>query len=76
MIADIVESTIKSQKQTDEDAIRKVIDETVLRLIREGQLADAPITLKELETVKSYMLPILKGVYSKRIEYPDTETEE
>ncbi len=73
MIADIVESTTKSLKQPTGDAIVKVLDDTIVRLIRDGQLKDAPITLKELETVKSYMLPILKGVYSMRIEYPEDD---
>ncbi|MCD4828072.1 MAG: HDIG domain-containing protein [Candidatus Cloacimonetes bacterium] len=73
MIADIVESTIKSLKQPDEEAIRKTLNETVLRLIREGQIVEVPITLRELETMKSYMLPILKGVYNQRIEYPEPE---
>ena len=73
MIADIVESTTKSLKQPTSEAIVKVLDDTIVRLIRDGQLKDAPITLKELETIKSYMLPILKGVYSMRIEYPEDD---
>ncbi len=73
MIADIVESTTKSLKQPTPDAIAKALDDTIVRLIRDGQLKDAPITLKEIETVKSYMLPILRGVYSMRIEYPEDD---
>ncbi len=73
MIADIVESTTKSLKSPTGEAIKKTLDDTIVRLIRDDQLKDAPITLKELETVKSYMLPILKGVYSMRIEYPEDD---
>jgi hypothetical protein len=73
MIADIVESTTKALDSYEETKIKKVLDNTVKRLINEGQLNEAPITLKELETVKAYMLPILTGVYRKRIDYP-TET--
>jgi len=71
MIADIVESTAKVQMhQHTEESLKKIINDTVQRLILENQLSEAPITLKELETVKSYMLPIILGIYRKRIEYP------
>lgn len=71
MIADIVESTTKSLDSFSEERIKQVLDRTVNNLINEGQLDEAPLTLKELETIKSYMLPILLGVYRKRLEYPE-----
>lgn len=71
MIADIVESTAKASKgQHSEESLKKIIDDTIKRLINDGQLADAPITLQELERIKSFMLPIIVGIYQKRIEYP------
>ncbi len=73
MIADIVESTAKSMKDHTESLLSDMIDQTIIRLIREKQLSEAPITLRDLEVAKSYMLPILKGVYNKRIEYPGQE---
>jgi len=72
MIADIVESTAKVQMhQHTEESLKKIIDDTIQRLILDGQLSEAPITLKELEITKSYMLPIINGIYRKRIEYPE-----
>lgn len=71
MIADIVESTTKSLTDFTEEAIENVLDKTVKYLISEGQLDETPITLKELDTIKKYMLPILMGVYRKRLEYPE-----
>ena len=73
MIADIVESTAKSMKNHTEALLGEMIDLTIIRLIKEKQLSESPITLRELETAKGYMLPILKGVYNKRIEYPGQE---
>lgn len=71
MIADIVESTAKSMSdQHNEDSLKKIIDKTIGKLIQDGQLSQAPITLKELETVKSFMLPIIIGIYQQRVEYP------
>ena len=48
---------------------------TVMNLINEKQLDEAPITLKELDIIKSFMLPILLGVYRKRLEYPEQNTD-
>jgi hypothetical protein len=47
------------------------LDDTIHNLINDGQLDDSPLTLKELEKIKIYMLPILMGVYRKRLEYPE-----
>ena len=71
MIADIVESTTKSLDDFSEKRIKKVLDDTIHNLINDGQLDDSPLTLKELEKIKIYMLPILMGVYRKRLEYPE-----
>jgi len=71
LIADIVESTTKSLDDFSEERIKKVLDDTIHNLINEGQLDESPLTLKELEKIKIYMLPILMGVYRKRLEYPE-----
>ncbi len=71
MIADIVESTTKSLDDFSEKRIKKVLDDTIHNLINEGQLDKSPLTLQELEKIKTYMLPILMGVYRKRLEYPE-----
>ena len=71
MIADIVESTTKSLHEYSEEIIQKVLDETTSRLIDDKQLNEAPISLKEIELTKKFMLPILLGIYRKRIEYPE-----
>jgi cyclic-di-AMP phosphodiesterase PgpH len=71
MIADIVESTTKSIENLDEGRLNEVFDNTMMNLIKEEQLNEAPITLKEIETIKKFMFPIVMGVYRKRLEYPD-----
>ena len=70
MIADIVESTTKSLEDFSETAIKKILDDTVFKLVNDGQLDETPLTLKELDIIKTYMLPIITGVYRKRLEYP------
>jgi putative nucleotidyltransferase with HDIG domain len=71
MIADIVESTTKAKTISTEQDIEKIIDDTISRLIREGQFDEAPITMKDLSTIKSSMLPVLGSIYRKRLDYPE-----
>ncbi|MCK9332699.1 MAG: HDIG domain-containing protein [Candidatus Cloacimonetes bacterium] len=71
MIADIVESTTKAKTILNEKDIEKIIDDTISRLIREGQFDEAPITMKDLSKIKQSMLPVLGSIYRKRLDYPE-----
>lgn len=71
MIADIVESTSKSLEDLTEKKIKKLIEEVISRLINEGQLDESPISMADLQIIKNSMLPIIMGVYRKRLEYPE-----
>nr|MDK2851048.1 cyclic-di-AMP phosphodiesterase PgpH [Candidatus Cloacimonadota bacterium] len=75
MIADIVESTTKAKNITSEQDIAKIIDDTISRLIRDEQLNEAPITMKDLTLIKEAMLPVLGSIYRKRLDYPDEDDE-
>lgn len=74
MIADIVESTTKSKNEANDEEIQKIIEDTVQRLIRNGQFDDSPLTLREIRITKEVMRPILESVYRKRLEYPEETT--
>ncbi|MCK9334166.1 MAG: HDIG domain-containing protein [Candidatus Cloacimonetes bacterium] len=71
MVADVVESTTKAKNIQSEEAIIKIIDDTIARLIREGQFDEAPITMKDLNMIKQSMLPVLGSIYRKRLDYPE-----
>ncbi|MCL1827659.1 MAG: HDIG domain-containing protein [Candidatus Cloacimonetes bacterium] len=73
MICDIIESTVKSAKHIDETVIKKIIDETINNLFDENQLNEAPITVKELITIKQTIQPILLSIHKRRIEYPENK---
>lgn len=75
MIADIIESTTKSLNEYSTESIKKVMDNTILSLLQEGQLDEAPLTIKDLAVIKQEMLPILQSIYRKRIEYPEEKNE-
>lgn len=71
MIADIVESIAKSWEDINPEDIKKILDDTVLRLIKEGQLDDSKISMHDLKVARESMIPILESVYRKRQQYPE-----
>ena len=73
MLADIVESTTKAKDLRSKDELEKIIDDTIQRMIRDGQLNEAPITISDLQKAKIAMLPILESIYRKRLDYPDEQ---
>jgi len=71
MIADIVESVAKSWDEINPEDIRKILNETIFRLIKEGQFDESSITMNDLTKVKDSMIPVLESIYRKRQQYPD-----
>lgn len=71
MLADVVESTMKSKSAASDEEIAKLVENTIQRLIREGQFDEAPITIKDLALAKQAMCPVLESVFRKRLEYPE-----
>lgn len=73
MLADVVESTSKSKSAATDAEIAKLVDDTIQRLIREGQFDEAPITLKDLALARKAMCPVLESVFRKRLDYPEAK---
>ena len=71
MIADMVESTTKSLDEPTVEDIENIVKKTVKRLVDTDQLSESGISLKELKTLQESMIPILLGIYQKRIAYPE-----
>jgi putative nucleotidyltransferase with HDIG domain len=76
MIADIVESITKSWTDISVADIRRILDDTIYRLIREGQFDESAITMQDLVQVKSCMIPVLESIYRKRIQYPENKNDD
>ena len=52
------------------DKIRDLVDHIVRQRMDQGQLRDAPLTLRQLELVKREFVRVLSGMYHSRIDYP------
>jgi cyclic-di-AMP phosphodiesterase PgpH len=70
MLADGVEAATRVLSDPTSDKIREVIDHIVRQRIEQGQLRDAPLTLKQLDIIKDEFTRVLTGMYHNRIDYP------
>jgi membrane-associated HD superfamily phosphohydrolase len=55
------------------ERVRDLIDTIVESKIADGQLDEAPLTLREIALVKDQFVNVLGGVVHRRIEYPETK---
>ena len=79
MMADAVEASSRSLKEHTEEEIDQLVDTIINGQIAEGSFKNAPITFKNIETVKEVFKEKLKNIYHSRISYPklkqDTKNE-
>jgi putative nucleotidyltransferase with HDIG domain len=72
MLADGVEAATRVLADPTPQKIRDVIDHIVRHRMEQGQLRHAPLTLKQLDTIKEQFARVLTGIHHNRIEYPTT----
>lgn len=71
MMADAVEARSRSLTEYTEESIDEMVESMINSQISEGQFKDAPITFRDVETVKSVFKEKIKSIYHTRIVYPD-----
>ena len=71
MMADSVEAASRSLKEHTEENIRALVDKIIDGQIADGLMRNAPLTFKDVETVKNVFVEKLKIMYNTRISYPD-----
>ncbi|MBC8345790.1 MAG: HDIG domain-containing protein [Candidatus Marinimicrobia bacterium] len=77
MICEAVEAAVRSIKDPNIMKIEEMIDKIVNIRLTGGQLSECPLTMDELTRIKGKvdgstgLLPVLRGIYHIRIEYPD-----
>lgn len=70
MMADAVEAASRSLKEYTEESISCLVEKIIQTQINEGAFREAPITLRDIETVKSVFKDKLRNMYHSRIAYP------
>ena len=70
MLADGVEAIARTLVDPTPERMRDVIDRIVQQRLDQGQLREAPLTLRQLSIVKREFARVLGGMYHARVEYP------
>ena len=76
MIADAVESAVRSLKNPTPEEIEGMINKIIVERLNDGQLSDSPLTLKDIKTIASTFSRILRGMQHNRIKYQENLAEE
>jgi len=74
MMADAVEASSRSLPEYSEESIRNLVNKIIDDQLEEGYFKKAPITFKDIETVKEVFVDKLKTIYHTRIAYPELKT--
>lgn len=76
MLADAVESAVRSMKGATSEEIENIIDKIIVERLNDGQLADSPLTLKDLKIIAMTFSRILRGMQHDRIKYQEDIAQE
>lgn len=76
MIADAVESAVRSLKNPTPEEIEAMINKIIVERLNDGQLSDSPLTLKDLKIIAETFARILRGMQHNRIKYQENLPEE
>lgn len=76
MIADAVESAVRSLKNPTSDEIENIIDKIIVERLNDGQLTDSPLTLHDIKVIAATFSRILRGMQHNRIKYQENIEEE
>jgi len=76
MLADAVESAVRSLKDPAPSRIEAVVRDIAERKLHEGQFDETNLTLRELRTIEDSLIRSLVAMYHGRIKYPERRTED
>lgn len=76
MIADAVESAVRSLKNPTSEEIENIIDKIIVERLNDGQLSDSPLTLHDIKVIAATFSRILRGMQHNRIKYQENIEEE
>ena len=70
MMADACEAATKSLNDHSEEAITAMVNKIIDGQVTDGLLREAPISFRDVETVKSLFIERLRTAYHARVSYP------
>ena len=73
MLADGVEAVARARQPSSREELEKIVEDIILQRLEEGQLDEAPLTLRDLAVIRKTFVEVLAGVYHTRINYPSSQ---
>jgi len=73
MLADAAEAAVKSLPNPTPHKIRQLVENLVDKRFRDGELDECDLTLRDLKNIVDAFMPVLYGMFQRRVEYPDLE---
>ncbi len=74
MLVDGCEARARAEKPRTESTLRKMVKETIEYYVKEQQLDNVNLTLRDLKLIEDSFVYTLSNVSHKRIQYPDFKT--
>ena len=71
MLADAVEAIARSRQPKDRQEIEAIVRQVIWERLEEGQLDEAPLTLRDLSRIRQALVEMLAGIYHTRVAYPE-----
>jgi len=72
MLADSVESATRALQDPSPERVRDLVRNVMEGKVRDGQLSEAPLTLRELNLIQEQFVKAVGGMYHQRLDYPAT----
>ncbi len=72
MLADSVESATRALQDPSPEKVRELVKTVVDGKIRDGQLSEAPLTLREIDQIQEQFVKVVAGMFHHRLDYPAT----
>ena len=72
MMADSIESATRVLQEPTPERVRDLVNGIIEGKVKDGQLDDSPLTMREITTLKDIFVKVLSGIYHHRIDYPTT----
>lgn len=70
MMADAVEAASRSLEEYTQERLADLVEKIINHQVKSGQFEDAPVTFRDISTVKDVFKTRLKNIYHVRISYP------
>jgi len=73
MLSDAVEAATRTIPNPNMGKVRTMVENLVDQRFKDGELDECDLTLRDLKRIVDGFMPVLSGVFQRRIEYPEED---